>query len=189
MKRLTLAALLCLLSGLASASCFVHPETGLQHCTSASECAPGATWTPSTQACGGAQPVAPPTCTGTDSGSYVPERVDTNLEAGIAPQYGITLHEVHWIRVGPIVSVTGEVLATTDAPADGLVQFHLSAPVASRFADHFQLRGLLTTSSGVGGKVLSFPDSISSVRFNLSGVGAPATERIAYTYAYRITGC
>lgn len=189
MKRL-LAALLFAAPISAGAVCYVHPSTGLTYCTAAAECPQGTAWSPQEQACEQPQqPATPPTCSGTDSGSYVPERVETGGEAGLASQFGVTSRAVHWIRVGPIVSVTGEVHATTDAPGDGLVQFHLSVPVPSIFADHFQLRGMLTTSSGVGGKVLSFPGSFSAVRFNLFGVGAPATERIDYTYSYRVTGC
>lgn len=180
MERLTFAVLL-FVPRLAAAACFIHPDTGMQHCTSAAECAPGATWSPQTQAC--AVPAAEVACEGVDAGVAAPV-----IPAGLVHNARhVAATPTTWLRVKGVVHATG--IAQLVAVSDGMVQFYLSLPVQTTFRDSLSLSGAVSTP--VEPVAISVAGLLGSdaVNFRIERARAGQHVVLQYSYAYPVTGC
>lgn len=172
--------LLFLAASRGQAACFVHPETGTVHCSSAGECPVGSGWEERTQAC---RRGAVPVCHGTEAGAYTPA---VAMPAATMNLWHIVPQRAFWTRVGAVVSVTGAVDLIPAGP--GAVQFHLEPPITSAFVTHQDAAGVMAARSEAAAGVYSVPDT-GSVRFYFEGPGRFVNDQVRYSYAYRLGAC
>lgn len=174
MKALLAALLLAPLT--AAAACFIHPDTGTSHCSSAAECPSGSTgWNPATWAC-----TAPPACAGADSGAYTPG-VERMINA-----YIVAPRRAFWTRVGAVVTVAGAVAFLPNGL--GPTWFDLRLPIATTFSAEDDAAGVMATRGEEGVGIIAVPGA-STVRFLYLGTGQYVNEAGRYTYTYRIAEC
>jgi len=180
----TILAALLFAPSLAAAACFVHPDTGTTYCSAASECPQGTAWS-HTQACVAAPVAAPTFCEGTASGSYSPT-TSADINSKPVTFGGLGAPPAMWARVGGIVQVAGAVQYY--ALAAGVVQIHLSLPVATEFETFVDLAGTFAALfENSGGQVVGFVQGNTAVlHYPWARVG---NEILRYSYTYRIKGC
>lgn len=175
----TLLAALLLAPGFALAGyCYPHPDTGVVHCYSASDCPAGTAWNASTQACAPAQAPTAAACTGTASGVYTPAAIAAQNVAFLDARPAM------WSRINGVVTVAGAVHAHPTVP--GLVHFYLAPPVPTVFDTHFELAGVMSVPDGQSSDVVSVPRE-DKARFVYTAAGASAAIR--YVYSYSLKGC
>lgn len=123
-------------------------------------------------------PIAPDYCTGSDSGTYLPEAVASQNVAQLISRKAM------WIRVKDVVTVTGAADYVPTAP--DVAQFYLSLPIPTRLGNFFDLSGVMSMRAGAGSSVIGVPD-MNMARFFFDGAEAAGTLR--YTYTYTLTEC
>lgn len=118
-----------------------------------------------------------------DQGTYSPTLTSiSNVDA-------TTTHLCHYYRVGNVVTVSGaiDIDPTTTAT---LTQATISLPIASLFADDFELAGTSTTTYGGGGvseaaTLRADPtNEVAEIRFNAVST---SNQRWFFMFTYRIT--
>ncbi len=177
--RSILAALL-LMPAAALGQCYIHPDTGVTYCISASSCPAGTEWSQSTQACNAApSPGLVKICTGFDSGTYTPAPWPAqNVSASSG-------RKAMWIRVNEIVTVAGAVLVTPESA--GVTRVFLPLPVET----YLNLHDLVGTLSGPDGSSPTLIRSSSGGEAQARFIAATALQTVAlrYTYTYVISEC
>jgi hypothetical protein len=181
MNRLIAALLLALAATSASAVCFVHPDTGVLHCSEPTSCPSPTTWNMITRACSMPGPPVVAECSGTDSGTYTP------TPHGLANLGAIEAHRAMWTRIKGVVTVAGAVSLT---PVEaGPAFFHLTVPVAASFESQFDLSGTMSATYAAQSRAVLGLQGSSAARFYFVAPTPDATEVMRYVYSYSLPGC